>query len=336
MRQRFQQRTGTPSRRTLGRAAGLLLVASSAGACESTEPVAPEGNVLLGNQNNYTSVGSLSIPTVQTASGVDLELCWSDVVTDIQCHEVQPTTDLDNVALLRVLNLDASQVEQRLAGGGLAASEVSGYIEFRLEGTETCTQLSSLSFLGTAVDVQDLYVENDTDTYMLLVTEGTNLGVGARTMAFLEPSTASTNTRVDMTAGCGLLDFQADLTSLQPVSVNRDGPWVVDWRQVTRDSIGGEVSNSQIDSVIVGYYAGMSVSEVEAGILDLELMATALWEVTLPDSGSSVDLALAVERTSGERFSGFTPLDGVWAFAALCSTCQNPAPIILTIFEPDG
>jgi hypothetical protein len=36
-------------------------------------------------------------------------------------------------------------------------------------------------------------------------------------------------------------------------------------------------------------------------------------------------------------FAGFSRNDGIWALGLLCTTCQNPAPVVLTILEPsDG
>jgi hypothetical protein len=288
---------------------------------------------MLADANNYLSESSLSIPTVQTASGVDLEICWSDVSTDIQCHDLAPAADLDNLALLRFRNLTPTEVEQKLTTGQLSMSEIDGYLDYHTSGDSTCAQLSSLSFLGTPVEVEEEYVESSERVYMLLLAEGTTPGVGARTMTFIEPTASSTNARVDVSAGCGLLEFSADLSSLEPLRIPRQAPWVVDWRNVTRDSLGNPIVFQSIDSVIIAHYAGLTVPELEAQILDLELIATSLWEVSLT-GGRSADLSLATNRETGEPFAGFAGAEGVWALGVMCNTCQNPAPIILSILEP--
>ena len=46
-----------------------------------------------------------------------------------------------------------------------------------------------------------------------------------------------------------------------------------------------------------------------------------------------MDLAGAKDA-GGVAFPGFTQTDGVWALALLCSTCQVPAPVALTIIHP--
>ena len=67
----------------------------------------------------------------------------------------------------------------------------------------TCTKLSELSFFGTVIDVPSEYIESADYTYLLLFAKGTTPGQGARTMMFLNPTAASTNTAVDAPTGCG-------------------------------------------------------------------------------------------------------------------------------------
>jgi hypothetical protein len=302
--------------------------------CESTEPDdgGPAGNILISDENNYESESALSIPTVETASATDLDICWTDVVTDIQCHDLDPEADLDNVALLRFLNLTEDQVEVKLTTEQLTQSEIDGYLEYNT-GSGTCAKLSAMSFFGTPIEVEEQYVESQDQTYLLVLTEGITPGVGARTMMFIKPTSTSTNTTVDVQAGCGFLEFSADLVSAETLSIPREGPWVVDWRNVTRDGQGNPVSFSSIDGVLLGFYENLTVTELQSQIFDLELLATSLWEIDLK-GGRTADLGQAKNRDDGSAFAGFTRTDGVWALALMCSACSNPAPIVLTIVEP--
>ena len=61
-------------------------------------------------------------------------------------------------------------------------------------------------------------------------------------MTFLKPTSTSTNTQVDAPTGCGMLDFSADLASLTKLPVPAAGPWVLDWRDITRDGQGSHGS----------------------------------------------------------------------------------------------
>src|SRR5690242_6459643 len=80
------------------------------------------GNLLLHDQNNYTTKASLSIPVRDTVSAMDLDICWSDIVDDLQCHPLSAAADIDNVALLRISHLSQEQVQIRVAEGTLSQS----------------------------------------------------------------------------------------------------------------------------------------------------------------------------------------------------------------------
>ena len=319
----------------------LLCVGSWLSGCESTdvgdEPDdAARGNVLLRDEHNYRSSASLSIPSIDTAAATDLQICWTDVISDLQCHDVAPQSDLDNVALLRFLRLSEEEVEDRLTASQLAQSEIDGYLEYNTDHESTCTTLSSLSFFRTEIEIEEEYVEDSDHTHMLLFAAGTTPGVGARTMIFVRPTSSSTNTTVNAVPGCGLLDFSADLSSVEAVAIPADGPWVVDWRNVTRDGQGNEIVFQNIDGVLLGFYAGLTVSELEQQIMDLELIATSLWEIEL-GGGRTADLAAAQGRENGGSFPGFGgDADGVWLLGLMCSTCQNPAPVVLAVLEPSA
>jgi hypothetical protein len=323
-------------RRALSHACIALLLASG---CESTEATGStdngaRGNVLLRDEHNYQSTSELTIPTIETASAADLEICWPTAMTDIRCHDVEPQEDIDTVALLRFLHLSEADVALELTSGELAQSEVDGYLEYLTDHESTCARLSAMTFFGTPIDLEEEYVESDDHTYLLLFAAGTTPGVGAKTMVFVKPTASSTNTRVDAVPGCGFLDFSAELTSVEKVRIPEEGPWVVDWRDVTRDSLGNEIVFESIDSVVVGFFEGMTLADIEAQILDLELIATSLWEVEL-EGGRTADLAEARARSGNGSFPGFArDEEGVWLLALMCSTCQNPSPIVLAVLEP--
>jgi hypothetical protein len=312
-----------------------LLLTGCGSAEDDPKQSANDANIVLEDQHNYLSSSVLTIPTVETASGADLDICWSDIEADLQCHDVAAQADVDNVALLRFLHLSQEQVAARLAGGQLAQSEIDGYVEYNTDKQSTCTKLSTMSFFGTPVDINEEYFASDEHTFMLLFAKGTTPGVGARTMTFVEPTTNSMNTTVTAPNGCELLDFDADLSSLSPITVPLAGPWRLDWRNVTRDSQGNAIAFEAIDSALIGFYEGKSVSDLQANILDIELIATSLWEIQLT-GGRTANLANAQQRETGELFSGFErDQSGTWLFALMCSTCQNPAPLVLSVLAPE-
>ncbi len=303
--------------------------------CSQTKDPGPadSGPIVLTNLNNYRTTASLSLPTVVTRSAADLDICWPNLVTDMQCRPVAPQLDIDNVAFLRLLHVTPEQAQVKLATGDISESEIDGYVEFHTERKATCAKLSQFSSTGTKVDVATGYQESADGTYLLLFSRGLQRGVGARGMMFLKPTAASTNTKVDAVPACGALTFAADLSSAAKVPVKPSGPWIVDWSGVKSDGHGGEIAYSTLDKLLLGYYQGKTVKDIEAKFFDLELMATSLWSLALT-GGYTADLSKAVDRHVGMSFTGFWSSDGVWLLGLTCSTCQSPAPVVLTVLDP--
>src|SRR5690606_31620961 len=133
---------------------------------------------------------------------------------------------------------------------------------------------------------------------------GTTAGVGAQAMLFLTPTASSTNTTVDGQPGCGTLDFMADLSSAERVSMPANGPFAITWENLEHDSLGQPIVPGNIDQLLIGFYQDMTVAQIEDQIFDLELMATTLWDLEL--TGSSIaNLEHAVERGTDIPFNGF-------------------------------
>lgn len=318
---------------TLNRCATALLLAG----CGSPAPTdQARGNVIIGDDNNYMTMTGLTIPVIDTAPATDLDICWNKIADDLLCHPTSAMTDLDNVALLRLSHLSKREVEEDLAAGRLSQSQVAGYLDYHTNHTSTCVKLSQLSFFETIIDVPSEYVESVDFSYLLLFAKGTTPGSGARSMVFLNPTAASTNTTVNAATGCGLLRFSADLASSKPLPIPAKGPWVVDWRDVTRDGQGNPVPFQKIDRLTLGFFQKMTVAEVQSRILDVELIATTLWDVTLTGA-KTANLSNGRERVKGTAFAGFGGgQPGTWMLALTCSTCQSPAPIVFSILDPSG
>ena len=314
-----------------------LLSACSDGSGKSTPSEPPL--IEISNANNYRATSQLSIPSVETATGVDLDICWGDIENDLQCHEVTEEQPILAVTLLRLLNVDQSEAEEKLASGELDMADVNGYLRYNVDEGETCTNLTEFSLDGSEVDVFEQYTQAEEHTYLLLFSDSLSTGRGTRTMMFLDPKDDATNTQVDAPSGCGdppLLEFDVDIAGTDRVPVPMTGPWIVDWHDLTEDSAGHPVPYVQIDRILLAFYEGMTVKDLEEQIFDVEFIYTRLWEFE-HDGGKDADLSMAVDRDSGEPFAGFeTEKEGTWLFALLCGGCQNPAPVLLTVLDPGG
>ncbi len=320
------------------RIAALLMAAPLACGGGGTE--APtRGNVLLKDANNYTSESTLTIATVQTKSGADLNVCWDGIAKDILCHDIVPGSNgIDNVAFLQIPNMSKDTVATKLAAGQLDPNLVKVYGDYHTsQATTKCVNLSQLS-LGKAIDPATDYVESTNKVYMMLFATGTTPGVGARSMVFIEPTAASQNTMVAGPDGCNstpkILDFQATLGTAIAIPATDATMWKIDWADISHDSFGNPVQFSHLNRVLVGFYQNKTVADLQTGFLDIQETATALYEVPVTVGSKYVDLSAAKLQGGTTPFPGFTQTDGTWMVAVLCDDCQLPAPIVLSVLTP--
>ena len=323
-----------------GGGAGVAVIGGTGGAGMGGGGDAGTGEafkVVLRDANNYAADASLTIPAVTTASGADLRICWNSLAKDLRCHDLTPASTIDNVALLKIPHVSRNQITGDLAVGQLNENTVNGYVDYHVDQSPTsaCASLSQFRF-GVPLVPATAYVEEANTTYLLLFTTGTTPMVGSRSMLFLAPTSASTVTAVDAVDMCAANAFNYLATFGQPMPISRtdSSKWRLDWSQITRDSWGNPVSFPKIDGVQVGFYRNLTVADLQARFIDIDLIATVVYDVPVTLGAKEVDLANGTLRGTGETFPGFTA-DGVWAVAVRCSKCQVPEPVVFTVLQPE-
>ena len=127
-----------------------------------------------------------------------------------------------------------------------------------------------------------------------------------------------------------MLDFEANLADKDSTPISKEGPWLLDWSDLTTDGRGNEFSHTSVDGIMVGRYESLTPSDLESQFLDLEYIADELWTMELT-GGSTADLSDLSGDTPFTDFSG----EGTWILALRCSLCSNPAPLFLTTLVPE-
>jgi hypothetical protein len=317
-----------------GASAGTSTGGSSATSGSSGSAGDDVRRTFLYDENNYRTTSQLTIPTVETASGVDIDICWTDVVSDLDCDPVDPQNEIDAVAMMRFRGLSDAEIEATLAAGGLDQDSVDGYLQWDTDHQSTCTKLSSLTVFGSPVDVTEEYLESDA-VYAFLFNRTTTPGADMVTMVFARPLASSTNTRLDAPPGCGIRDSSVDLSAIEPVMLPLDPPWLLDWSMLTRDGQGNPISFSSIDGLTLSFFAGVTLAEIQDQIGDFDSLATESFRL---DLGGEPSARLTDTRNAlGESFPGFASTGvGIWILTLTCSNCQSPAPLVLTILEPSN
>lgn len=299
--------------------------------------------VKLTQANNFTAMSTLTISSATAPAGQDFSICWDQLTTDIQGHTVTPATDINQVTFVPALGT-TDQVEGWLNTGQLGNSKISGggaYI-FTPTGSSNCAMLSQFH---TVVDETVKYKPSDFKaqdgiSYLVVFNTGTQLGAGARTMLFLTPSTSETNGTIKATNTSTTLAYHADLHDLVKPTFDATKPPIMDWNAVTQDGQGVSIDKNSVTRILVGFYKGKVVSDLEAGFLNLDQKTeaaggpTVSWELKI-SKGQTANLAAAVGRNGEAALTSFAMTDqGTWLFGGFCEGCQNPAPVIVTILDP--
>ncbi len=309
---------------------GADLATEDSGPTTTAPPGPPPTELVLTDANNYAYTGALDVPSVRTAEAVDLRFDWSALTKDMLCHDLDPVADVDNLSMLYFPNLTEAEIEAGMQANALIQVDLGAYVS-RAVGDETAASLSEFTFFGTDVDAEQQYVDSP-GSYLLLVTSGTTIGVGTRTLTFLDPDPTATVTDVDLVDHCDIVDFDADLGSLDPVRVRAGGPWQLDWSALTRDGQGNAIDLGTIDRLMLGRYDGVTVDQLQASFLDFEQLAAETWSLDIA-SGSTADLS-TLATADGTPFGDLSAA-GPWFLALRCSLCANPATVFLTELRPE-
>lgn len=297
------------------------------------EPANADGSILLGDENNYSFSGLIDAPTVSLQAGGDVGVDWSGLTDDIQCHPLDPVADIDNVALVWFRYLDEATVEEGISNNNLNQSEMSLYLSHEPGDNASFTLSQLLAFGATDPDVEQYFIP-DSGAWMLLLTTGTTIAVGARMLAFLDPVANSASTMGSISDGCSVLDYSVELETLNPLGVLTDGPWLLDWSALTTTGQANAFVTTQVSEVMVARYESLDLVDLEADFLDIELNATDRYTVA-HSSGTSADLSLLTHANDGSAFPGFAA-EGTWIVALRCGLCASPAPLALSVLVAGG
>jgi len=292
-------------------------------ACVGDDPVEAEP-LELTDGSNYLFEGGLDIASVQVQALTDVRFDWSTLDTDLQLHEMDPVDDVDMLTLLGFRYFGEAEVTEALSNNALLQSDIAGFFTVEV-GAETEAGIADFTLLGNPVDlVNEFVIEQDkAASWLLVLQSGTDPGIGSRMLKFLSPSEESEVRSVEVTNSDTVLDFSVTVDGVTAVPGGE--PFAVDWGGLTIDGLGNSFDHGAIDTIMVSSYPELSVAELEAQFLDLELVATELHT-------ASTEGATRYDLNDLGDFDGIDET-GTWVLALRCSTCTHPAPPYLTVLE---
>jgi hypothetical protein len=310
---------------------------TSGGSCNAT--------VVASEANDYSFSSTLTFPPVSVKPKSDLSIDWTNLTADFVGHSLDPKKDVGMVSIF-MWSLPLDQLQTKLnadsltqmnltvvpitftpgADGGAVKTTASLYEDFTFVNQATTPDVVSPYFDPTMYD-PSMY------TYTVIVSSGTTLGQGARMIQSFKVDPASTNTAITVSNDSTKLTYTANLHSLTQTNVPANKAAItLDWGMMHTNALGNPFTLGSITHALVAHYT-QTPTELESKFLDLELIATELYQGDIP-SGTVVDFSM-LQDSSGKSFSGIDST-GTWIVALQCGDCRNPAPWYLSVLKPCG
>ena len=290
-----------------------LLFATVAGCSKET-------TVVLMDDNNYYFLADVSADAQEVAAQTVADVDWSGLTTDLLGRDMDPTTDLNIIRLIR-FTLTEAEVIEGINIDNLRQSDVSGNADFEIVGGETSAPLDEFLFLGSEFPVKEELLDIE-DAYLLSAISITDTGgEDYRMFSFIDPVDGGAVNDITVTSDSASLDYTVDITSTTPIVMTGT---VVNWAALTQDGSDQTIALSNIDSIMVAKFSD-SVSAIEADFLKIEENADQLFTANVEGLGE-YDLT-GLTDASGAAFTAVD--DNTWILALRCGSCISPAPLFL-------
>ena len=284
--------------------------------------------IVLEDSQNYYFETEMDVNSVQVPNCESSPVCWTNLTVDLQGNEIDPTSDIDILRLVRFHEFTQDDVLERLADNTLPQFEITGYVEYEPTTGETCCEIADFGFVGTPFPYESEFCEGGGSWLLSALTELCEY----RMVTFVEPIEGAKPATIHLENDSASLELNLDLGAGETIRIDRAESYTVNWMDLTTDGQGNTFSLSNVDQLAVARYS-LSVSELENQFLDLQYIAEELYEADVEGLGE-IALEEAVDA-NGNAFAGFEK-SGTWLLALRCSTCPNPAPLFLGGLEPEG
>ncbi len=283
--------------------------------------------IQLTDDQNFRFTTALTADVIPVADCPDdLTMDWSGLTSDLLGHELDPTTDIDNLRVVRFYDLTPQEILDAISINELSQSDLSGNVDYAPVAGETQAEMTEFNFNGTAIDPATEVCASLGATFMFTALTGL---YEYRMLVFFEPTKGETNTEVLLDADSAALEFDADLSRGGVIEVPKGRDYIVSWLDLTLDGQGNSFSLSNIDRLMLARYS-LDVQEMEQQFLDLQIIPEEMYTADIGGVGE-YELALATDE-AGLAFEGFDG-EGLWLMGLFCSTCANPAPLYLAVIE---
>lgn len=276
--------------------------------------------IVLTDENNFSFFSNIITDSTVIPERQDATVDWSGLSRDILQNDVDPTTDVGELSLIRFGDLSQEEVIDGINNETLRQSDLTGFVGYEPSG-ETDAQLSQFEINGTSVDLNaDITADGGTYLISLASPEG-----AYQTFTFFEPTPGAEPATIYIDDSSAELEYTAELDAGTGIEPGKGERYVITWSQLTQTGADNPIVLSNIDTLMLARYT-LDYSELENNFLQLESLAEELFIVDVTGLGS-------LDLSTVDGFVDFSG-EGTWLVALRCSSCVNPSPPFLGLFTP--
>jgi hypothetical protein len=323
----------------------------SPGGSTSTGVCLSDGVIAITDDTNYQLRTDLAVVSQTVRDGTDITFDWSAVAKDFYGRTVDPVNDIDGV-LVSLWGLTEEQLRDNINQDKLVPKNAKGALtafpkEFPAGASPTSVKLLEMNSFKSEAPIEEIEARfdttrpdyqypQDTNTFMMSVSTGSDPTKNSRMVGFFKLDHASTNSTVALTSDSSKMTWEAHLANIQQILVPASQASLsIDWSQMTTNAANGEYVVTQITEAVVAHYASLTLTDLEQQFLELRNIADGFWSAEVT-SGTSIALSDAKDA-NGAAFPGIDA-SGVWLVALFPDPehHNNPAPWSITVLGPCG
>lgn len=305
---------------------GMLVLALGCGgpkgegvADDTALPTCTQCNIT--NDESYTYGAALFADVLPVAAATDVRVSWAGLQQDIHGHVRGTDFDIEDALLIAFRDLSPVEVLDLLATDRLTQAQVALYAT--CTPTDDACKLSDFNVFGRTFELETYFTQGS-GTWLIVMQSSTE--AGGHAFVFLDPQNQSTAAQADVVDETSRIEVDVDLAGLPRLRPVADPSTTISWEAVSRDGLSNPLATHQLDRLILARYPGLSASDLEDRVFDLERIADPLWVADVAGRSS-----ITLGELDPEGAWPGADAEGPSLLGVYCSLCLNPAPKIVAM-----
>ena len=332
---------------SIGTACSSSSSSPAGGACPTATDSSGDIKLAATAANNYSFTSTMHLATQSVAEQSILTFDWSAVTKDMYNRTIDPKVDIGTI-LVTIWGYTKDELETKINNDELVTEQRKAAGYYFTQNAVTQATTADLTSDG-ATPLPNGYLTtyfgaanypSPANTFLVMIQHNAvTPGKDGRMLTTFGLSTdPSASKTVTLNNTSTTLDYQADFSKLTPTLVPAgNGKLLIDWSTMTTNALGHALVADDLMKItrvlVASYNQPVSDLQKDSNFIELESLATGLWESNADDIVSPQLSLSKLKNSSGSAFAGIDSSQ-TWILALECVDCLNPAPWYITVLEP--